>query len=236
MKDFYDKYLNTGFFEVNPPTRKAFDSQAKSYAYDYKKHFPKNKEIKILDVGCGMGHFLYFLKKEGYKNFVGIDISPQQIEFVKKKISDKVILGDIFDYLCSGETFDVIVMNDIIEHMNPDNLLKLLRLCYVSLNPDGQIFVKTVNMANPFSSRIRYIDITHQMGFTEESLKQILTIAGFFDLKVFGASYPIQSIGSVIGKLLEKIIYLIFREIVVAQGVSSSKIYNIDIIGIGLKK
>ena len=47
------------------------------------------------------------------------------------------------------------------------------------MKPGGKIFVKTGNMSNPFSLRLRYIDFTHEVGFTEESFVQVLYIAGF---------------------------------------------------------
>ena len=46
-----------------------------------------------------MGHFLYFLKKMGYSNFIGIDISSQQVDFVREYITNNVILADGFDFL-----------------------------------------------------------------------------------------------------------------------------------------
>jgi len=123
-----------------------------------------------------MGHFLYFLNKMGYSNFIGIDISPQQVAFVRKYITNNVILADGFDFLKEAirrrEHFDIIVLNDVIEHIPKVKILELLKLILNTLKPGGKVFIKTGNMWNPFNLGIRYIDFTHETGFTEDSLYQ----------------------------------------------------------------
>jgi len=41
---------------------------------------PKNPEAFILDVGCGMGLALGFLKASGFKNVEGVDTDAGQIK------------------------------------------------------------------------------------------------------------------------------------------------------------
>lgn len=47
------------------------------------KHLPNEKDTRILDLGCGMGHFLYFLKANGYNNYLGIDFCDENIKFCR---------------------------------------------------------------------------------------------------------------------------------------------------------
>ena len=53
----------------------------------FKEHIanllPKNKDAKILVIGCGLGHEVYALNKLGYSNVNGIDISEPQIRIAK---------------------------------------------------------------------------------------------------------------------------------------------------------
>lgn len=44
------------------------------------------KESSILDLGCNCGYYLSLLKKEGYKNLHGIDISPVAIQYGKEHL------------------------------------------------------------------------------------------------------------------------------------------------------
>jgi SAM-dependent methyltransferase len=44
------------------------------------RHLPQDREAKILDLACGHGAFLHYLRLAGYANCSGVDISPEQIE------------------------------------------------------------------------------------------------------------------------------------------------------------
>lgn len=202
-KQIWNHYCDAGFSMVNPLSKSAYESAAISYDYNYKPFLPKDRRAKILDMGCGMGHFLYYLYKRNYTNFIGIDISKQQIEFIKKnisaceelaesfkKISEKVYHADAFTFLKHHESeYDLIVANDLIEHIKKDEILQLLRLIRNSLKENGIFVAKTGNMANPFNLRLRYIDITHEIGYNEISLFQILKISNFSEINI----YPMRS-------------------------------------------
>lgn len=43
-------------------------------------------ENSILDLGCNCGYYLSLLKKEGYRNLSGIDISPVAIQYGKEQL------------------------------------------------------------------------------------------------------------------------------------------------------
>ena len=232
-REIYDKYLEAGFLRFNKPTKHAFENMARFYHVWYGKYLPSNKDAKILDAGCGMGHFLYYLKKMGYTNLLGIDISPQAVDFVKKYITKNVILADAFEFLKGAKDFDVIVLNDIIEHIPKERVLELLKLCFNALKPGRKIFVKTDNMSNPFSLKLRYQDFTHEVGFTEESFVQVLYIAGFRNIRVFGASEHTSSIS--IRVLIRKIVHMILRLLFLIQGFSAPKILDKCIIAIAEK-
>lgn len=62
----------------------------------------------------------------------------------------------------------------------------------------------------------RYKDFTHETGFTETSLKYVL--APFKYALVKGASYPVNSIKSAVGKTVEKSLYLALKILFKAQG------------------
>jgi 2-polyprenyl-3-methyl-5-hydroxy-6-metoxy-1,4-benzoquinol methylase len=121
MNEIYERYLELHFIRLNIPSKEAFEYMARCYLNWYDPYLPKNKDARILDFGCGMGHFLFSLNKMGYNNFVGIDISPQQVAFVRKYITNNVILADGFDFLKEAirrrDYFDIIVLNDVIEHI-----------------------------------------------------------------------------------------------------------------------
>jgi 2-polyprenyl-3-methyl-5-hydroxy-6-metoxy-1,4-benzoquinol methylase len=240
MNEIYERYLESHFIRANIPSREAFEYMARCYFNWYDPYLPKNKDARILDFGCGMGHFLYFLNKMGYSNFIGIDISPQQVAFVRKYITNNVILADGFDFLKEAirrrEHFDIIVLNDVIEHIPKVKILELLKLILNTLKPGGKVFIKTPNMGNPFNLRSRYMDFSHEVGFTEHSLYEVLYTAGFRKIHIFGAREPCgRGIKAGIMRLMNSSFHNVMRSIFRILLIPPPKILDKNIIAIGEK-
>lgn len=72
---------------------------------------------KVLDLGCGDGLFMEFLKKKGC-DVKGVDISPKAVERCIKKGLDAVVLDfDGKDLPFENGQFDTVVMLDVLEHL-----------------------------------------------------------------------------------------------------------------------
>lgn len=187
MKKVFEKYLSSHFTSHNPE----FNPQNwhwQSYDEVYGKYLPKNKNAKILDIGSGMGQFLWYLKKKGYQNFLGIDISKECVDFCLQKVTKKVkLIGDLKKFLSNNKNaFDLIVMNDVLEHLPKKEIVLILEKIYLALKKDGVLFIKTPNAASLTAITLRYQDFTHEISFTEYSLNQVLRIAGFEKMFIFG--------------------------------------------------
>ena len=105
----------------------------------------KDKNIKILDVGCGEGFTIRLLQKEGFNNVSGLDIVDFRLH------SDfKLHLEDMCsDNLKHNEKYDVITALEVIEHTkNPWNFLEN---CAKLLKPNGELILSRPNMTNLFS-------------------------------------------------------------------------------------
>ncbi|KAB2945331.1 MAG: Ubiquinone biosynthesis O-methyltransferase [Candidatus Methanoperedens nitroreducens] len=237
-KQIYEKYLTTHFQAAHENEYNEFKTYHKYFKINYSKHLNEDKKLKILDIGSGMGHFLYFLEKEGYKNNLGIDISNENIEFCKNK-GFHVEYIDAFDFLEKNiEPFDVIVMNDIIEHFDKNEIVQILNLINNNLCDNGKVIVKTLNSSNPFLANSgRYIDFTHEISFTEESLSQILKVCSFEDVKVYPQDIYIFYTNPLnyIAKYFSKFMNLTFRIIFLMYG-RKTKIFTKSIIAVGFKK
>lgn len=203
---FYDKhykrmgnlYLSREELEENP--------EKYSLSEDW---LPGDKNAAILDIGCGWGNLLLQLMASGYNNLSGIDISSEMIAEAKKKIPEKIKVAyvtDAIDFLCSQKNkWDLILLFDVIEHMPGEQAVKLLTACKAALRENGTLVVRTPNMGNIFASYLRYIDFTHQNGYTEWSMCQLLETAGFnnykllnekiFNFKIWALSRPFSGIG-----------------------------------------
>src|ERR1051326_7801252 len=58
----------------------------KGYVYDriVLPWLPLDKSSRVAEIACGHGSFLCWLSARGYKNVIGIDSSPEQIEFARQ--------------------------------------------------------------------------------------------------------------------------------------------------------
>jgi len=86
----------------------------------YLQHFvkPYAKGKKILDIGCAEGGVLTAFEREGY-DCTGLEYNSNRIQFAEEKSSSniKFIEGNI-EKFASDEKFDVILILDVIEHLN----------------------------------------------------------------------------------------------------------------------
>lgn len=79
-------------------------------------------ETSVLDIGCGDGAFLYYLKERKIKiKEIGIDISASGIKkAIGKNINAQV--KTIEDISKESDTFDYVVMSEVIEHVSNSEL------------------------------------------------------------------------------------------------------------------
>ena len=79
-----------------------------------------NKTTTILDIGCGPGLLLSELQNNGREIF-GVDLSPIALEFCKKRGLKNVSLADAGALPFSDNTFDVVLLLDMLEHVQDDS-------------------------------------------------------------------------------------------------------------------
>lgn len=147
---------------------------------------PNRKDAAICEVACGHGGLFYGLKKLGYMNMVGVDISAEQIELARK-IWPNVILGDAMEFLQShSDAFDLIVAFDFLEHFRKEEIFPILDVFYAALRPGGRVILSTPNAESPLPT-YSWWDFTHETLFTSNSMKQILQVVGFKDVRILPA-------------------------------------------------
>ena len=102
-------------------------------------YITKNK--KCLDIGCNNGALVLACWKSGASGVMGIDISEKRLEKAKKFCQGKPIRIQNHNILENniGETFDVILSTDVMEHV-PDPG-KLFQQLYTHLNKNKDAFI-----------------------------------------------------------------------------------------------
>lgn len=153
---------------------------------------PPDRRASILDIGCGRGAFLDFLRREGYKAARGVDRSPEVVKRAQAAGLD-ISEGDIGLHLAAHPgAFDCVIAVDVFEHLLKPEVLPLLDAAYAALKPGGRFLIQTVNADGPFFGRMLYVDFTHETAFTRYSLYQVLRISGFERIEF----QPMEPIGT----------------------------------------
>ncbi len=159
------------------------DRWGKAYRWYLRKWLPDNKDVVIVDLGCGSGKLLHFFKQLGYANLKGVDISPDQANLARQVIPD-VAHANALEWLESkkGE-FDLIIALDLIEHFTKDEALRFLDLCFTALKTGGRLILQTLNADSPFGLQRCYGDITHEWAYNVNQLTRLMKRAGFIKIE-----------------------------------------------------
>lgn len=233
----YEQYFDSIFAGSNIYSKEEYDRNATAFDRLYGRFMPASRDARILDIGCGAGQFLYYLTTKGYVNFEGIDISSSQLEFCRKNFTEKVRQADALDFLASTiDTYDLITANDVIEHIPKDKVVDFVRLVAGALRPGGMLLLKCPNMGNPFSLYARYRDFTHESGFTDTSLRQVLYLGGFKDIEILPSSIPFTLIESLTLRPLLSFFRFMLMKLFWWQGYVAPRIVSPLLIGRAVKQ
>ncbi len=185
--DLYKEYGTSIYNKANASPSGQAKRSVDYFAVIYRDCLPNNKEARILDIGCGGGDFLYFLEKNAYAHCQGIDLSSEQVATCRARVKCPVEAADALLFLDGKEgAYDFIAAHDFLEHISKDNVVALVKKIYAALKEGGVFVARVPNMSNPLSGHGRYIDLTHELGFTERSLEQLLFVGGFRCIDLVG--------------------------------------------------
>jgi 2-polyprenyl-3-methyl-5-hydroxy-6-metoxy-1,4-benzoquinol methylase len=210
-EDIYRKYISLHFGDMQDVDP---ESTFKFYEKNIGEFLPINRTDKILDIGVGLGHFLYFLNKKGYQNISGVDISAETVNYVKEKYSFPVALvTDTIDFLKKHKSkFNAIYCFDVIEHIPKNEHLRFLRAIKMALGDGGTLVLKTDNMSSPIGRYQYYMDFTHEYCYVELSLKEVLCTVGFSTFLICGEKYQFnKNINGFVKYLLQTLWFALLR-------------------------
>ena len=121
-----------------------------------------SKELKdksILDIGCGDGAFLINVENSlSTKNLAGIDISKVVLPHQQSKI--QFIESDIIDFSIK-EKFDVVVSDNVFEHIAPQDISKHIDSIKNVLEKNGTLIIMMPNRLFGPSDVTRIIDFSY---------------------------------------------------------------------------
>jgi len=146
----------------------------------------------VLDIGCGRGELLGALKAAGV-SAKGVDANGEMAAIARGRGLDAV-QGDALAYLVSrpDATLGGIVATQVVEHLEPEYLMRLIAAAAAKLRPGAPIVLETINAAcwlAFFSSYIR--DLTHVRPLHPETLQYLLRASSFERVEIrYSAPVP----------------------------------------------
>jgi 2-polyprenyl-3-methyl-5-hydroxy-6-metoxy-1,4-benzoquinol methylase len=136
-------------------------------------------KTRILDVGCGQGAALWFLRHLGFQRLCGVD------PFIPKDLTDsngvRILKKSIHDL---DETFDIVTFHHSFEHMADP--LAVLRSVHRILSADGQCLIR-IPVANSYAWErygVHWVQLDAPRHLFIHSVKSMETLAAQAGLRV----------------------------------------------------
>ncbi len=186
-----------GLAFVNPrPTR---DGIARYYPPDYAPHRagpPTRREAlyyrlfrtppvppgsRVLDVGCGGGRYLLFLRARGYR-VAGVEPNAGVARELRERFGLETFAGELCDVALPAASFDAVTFWWVLEHTHDP--LASLREAHRLLRPAGSLVVALQNFASLarhlFGADWHHLDLpSHLYQFEPRTLARALEQTGF---------------------------------------------------------
>lgn len=94
----------------------------------------------VLDIGCGSGRWIDFMREHGIKDLTGVDIQKSLIDENRKRMPGiRWIAGDFREQSYGSELFDLITSVTVLQHILPSEIIPTLRFLHRNLKTGGHM-------------------------------------------------------------------------------------------------
>jgi SAM-dependent methyltransferase len=166
LEDYEPAYLQ--YLQPDPADRANFDA-----LYEWVGRFAPLPGVALLDVGCGSGKLVRYLRERGVD---ARGLEPSSVLHHQFLSADEFFVLGTLDSLraSSSERFDVVTALDVVEHVEDPSAL--LADAAALLSPGGILLVSTPDVAS-WSARLlgrrwHYYNPYHLSYFDEQSMRR----------------------------------------------------------------
>jgi SAM-dependent methyltransferase len=146
----------------------------------------------VLDVGCGRGELVGLLREAGVEAR-GIDADADMVAYAQGE-GLPVEQADAVAHLEGLEDGEVgaVFMAQVVEHLPPATLVRVLGLAAAKLRPGGLLIAETINPLSPIALRNYFADLTHAQPLVPETLELLARQAGFAQTEIRYLNEPAE--------------------------------------------
>jgi SAM-dependent methyltransferase len=150
----------------------------RAYVEDFRDAAP------VLDVGCGRGELVGLLGEAGVEAR-GVDADADMVAFAQGE-GLAVEQADLLAHLEGLEDGSLggVFAGQVVEHLPPPALVRLLELAAAKLRPGGVLVAETINPLSPLALRYYFSDLTHAQPLVPETLELLARQVGFRDTEL----------------------------------------------------
>lgn len=170
------------------------------WLYEIKNQLPQDRNLRVLDVGCGAGFFSVLLAKEGYQ-VTGVDLTPDMVENARtlaeeEKTDCEFFVMDAENLRFADESFDVVISRNLTWTL-PDvksayrEWVRVLKKGGILLNFDANYGFSDFTDLSELPDNHAHQEIGDDMMRECEEIKRQLPISSYsrpaWDLETLGA-------------------------------------------------
>lgn len=170
------------------------------WLYEIKNQLPQDRNLRVLDVGCGAGFFSVLLAKEGYQ-VTGVDLTPDMVENARtlaeeEKTDCEFFVMDAENLRFADESFDVVISRNLTWTL-PDvksayrEWVRVLKKGGILLNFDANYGLSDFTDLSELPDNHAHQEIDDSMMRECEEIKRQLPISSYsrpaWDLETLGA-------------------------------------------------
>ena len=177
LRLFYEQYYPRIYGRGTPADLHALQRRSRGnrvYDFIHKRLTPR----RVLEVGCSAGGVLISFH-EGGSSVFGVDLDPECVAYAQS-LGMEAAVGSV-DAVPSGETFDLIILSHVLEHVTEPKTF--LANVAAKLSDDGTLYIEVPSLESIRNGAcghdlLRYWQNAHVSHFTMKTLANVCAQVG----------------------------------------------------------
>lgn len=180
------------------------------------------KNLKVLELGPGLGEFESYLNDKGVFYIDVIDNDKGVLGYVSQKyqINKAFYANNISEIDKKLGQYNFIFLMQVLEHLPVEEYSRALNILYNHLEKDGYLVIVVPNGNNPLGLTERYADLQHTSCFTEQSLRDLIDASKIqsYQITIKGYEIPPYSLINLIRIPFQKILHFVLLLLMIING------------------